>query len=48
METSLNIEILRSASGFKTFQKANNKGADETAWMRRLVCAFAFQVSRSI
>ena len=23
-----------------TFQKANNKGADQTARMRRLVCAF--------
>ena len=22
------------------FQTANNKGADQTAWMRRLVCAF--------
>ena len=24
---------------YDTFQKANNKGADQTAWMRRLVCA---------
>ena len=23
-----------------TFQSVNNKGADQTAWMRRLVCAF--------
>ena len=23
-----------------TLQNANNKGADQTAWMRRLVCAF--------
>ena len=25
---------------YDTFQKANNKSADHTAWMRRLVCAF--------
>ena len=25
---------------YDTFQKANNKGADQTARMRRLVCAF--------
>ena len=25
---------------YDTFQKANNKSADQTAWMRRLVCAF--------
>ena len=24
---------------YNTFQKANNKGADQTAWMRRLICA---------
>ena len=29
-----------SKFGYDTFQKANNKGADQTARMRRLVCAF--------
>ena len=29
----------RSKFTYKTFQKANNKGADQTARMRRLVCA---------
>ena len=29
----------RSKLTYKTFQKANNKGADQTARMRRLVCA---------
>ena len=28
---------------YHTFQKANNKGADQTAQMRRLVCAFVFR-----
>ena len=31
METSLSIEIMRSASGIKPSQKASNKGADQTA-----------------
>ena len=26
---------------YDTFQKVNNKDADQSAWMRRLVCAFA-------
>ena len=39
-ETSLKIEILIcSKFSYDTFNKANNKGADQTAWMRRLVCA---------
>ena len=25
---------------YNTFHAANNKGADKSAWMRRLVCAF--------
>ena len=25
---------------YVTFQNANNRGADQTAWMRRLVCTF--------
>ena len=32
--------LLCSQSRYDTFQKANNKGADQTARMRRLVCAF--------
>ena len=35
-----------SKSRFDTFQYTNNKGADHTARMRRLVCAFA--VSKSL
>ena len=34
-----------------TFQIANNKGADQTVWMRRLVCAFVihrFPMSRPL
>ena len=27
---------------YDTFQKVNNKGADQTAGMRRLVCPFVF------
>ena len=30
-----------------TFQKANNKGADQTAQMRRLVCAFVVRKQQS-
>ena len=30
-----------------TFQIANNKGADQTAHMRRLVCAFIVRKSQS-
>ena len=30
-----------------TFQIANNKGADQTARMRRLVCAFVVQKQQS-
>ena len=26
-------------STYDAFQKANNKGADQTVWMHRLVCA---------
>ena len=39
--TSLNI-IIFACSMFRddTFQNANNKGADQAARMRRLVCAF--------
>ena len=29
---------------FYTFQRANNKGADQTARMRRLICAFDVRV----
>ena len=40
IETSKKIEISPVASLHNgTFQKANNKGADQTAPMRRLVCA---------
>ena len=38
-----NCNFARSKSryhGYDTFEKANNKGADQTAQMRRLVCAF--------
>ena len=34
-----NWNFTRSKFTYETFQKANNKGADQTAWMRRLVCA---------
>ena len=32
-------------SGYFTFQIANNKGADQTARMRRLVCTFVVRKS---
>ena len=38
-ETSLKVETASTKSRSDTFQKANNKGADQTARMRRLVCA---------
>ena len=25
---------------YTTFQSANNKGAEQTVWMRKLICAF--------
>ena len=31
---------------YDTFQKANNKGADQSARGRRLVCAFVFRMLR--
>ena len=40
IETSQKIgKFARSKSRYDTFQSAN-EGADQTAWMRRLVCAF--------
>ena len=41
-ETSLKIEIsaIASLDNSDTFQKANNKGADQTVPMRRVVCTF--------
>ena len=41
-EASLKIEILLVAglAYIASFQKGNNKGTDQTARMRRLVCAF--------
>ena len=38
-ETSWNVEISPVASLYNTFQNANNKGAEQTARMRRLVRA---------
>ena len=41
IETSWKIEIFACSKIISgTFQKANNKSADQTARMRRLVCAF--------
>ena len=36
------LETSRGIKGYEryTLQNVNNKGADQTAWMRRLVCAF--------
>ena len=39
-ETSQKIEISLAASLNLCIPKANNKGADQTARMRRLVCVF--------
>ena len=33
--------------GYHTFQIVNSKGADQTAWMRMLVCAFAVHMQQS-
>ena len=38
-ETSLKIEISPAASLHMILSKKQKKGADQTAWMRRLVCA---------
>ena len=49
-ETSRKIEILLEETSRKirydTFQKANNKGADQSVQMRRLVCAFVVHKPR--
>ena len=37
IETSWNSDILPETR-YDTFQKANNKGTDQTAWMPSLVC----------
>ena len=43
-ETSWKVEISLMASlDCDTFQKAKNKGADQTARVRRLVCAYVFR-----
>ena len=34
------LKFLVKQAKYDTFQKANNKGADQTVWMRSLVCAF--------
>ena len=41
------LETSRGIKGFVryTLQNVNNKGADQTAWMRRLVCAFVVRKS---
>ena len=38
--TSYKNEILRAENIYDTFEKANKKGADVSAGMHRLVCAF--------
>ena len=40
-----NWNFARSKSRYDTFQKENNKGADQSARMRRLVCTFAVHES---
>ena len=46
-ETSKKNEILLIASLYNdSFQNASNKGADQSAWMRRLVCAFVDRTPR--
>ena len=37
-----NLNFTRSKSRYDTLQYPNNKGTDQTARMRRLVCTFAF------
>ena len=39
-ETSFNIETACYRRSYYTFQRVNNKGADQTVRMRRLVCDF--------
>ena len=44
-ETSKSLEIAAIASrGIILSKKANNKGADQTARMRRLICAFVVRI----
>ena len=40
------LETSRGIKGFGryTLQNVNNKGSDQTAWMRRLVCAFVVRM----
>ena len=33
-----------SKDRYSTIWEANNKGADQTAWMRRLICAFVVRI----
>ena len=42
------LKLIFACSKFRygTFQKANNKGADQSAQMRRLVCAFVARKPR--
>ena len=43
----LKLSLLVESRFNSTLQKVNNKGADQTAQMRRLVCAFAIQKHQS-
>ena len=41
MSAHLQMDKLKTVFVYNcTLQNVNNKGADQTAWMRRLVCAF--------
>ena len=45
-ETSSKIELLHELDldYMYTFHKANNKDADQTAWIRRMICPFAVRM----
>ena len=42
-----NIRVPPLGVIYPTLQRANNKGADQSAWMRRLVCTFVVRMQQS-
>ena len=48
MSAHLQMDKLKTGISKSTLQNVNNKGADQTAWMRRLVCAFVVRKSHFV
>ena len=43
---TINVKLLNTASLAIAFLRANNKGADQTAHMRRLICALVIRMQQ--